>query len=374
MAAIHDSFELPPDKAALHRRAVRLEWWTIAFFVVAISALAIVLGQSQAMKAAWVEDILALAPPIAFLIANRYRNRPVDDEHPYGHHRSVAIAFLASALALLTLGGYILVESVWRLVGGERPPIGLIEVFGHPLWLGWPMIAVLLATMVPAILLGRAKTKLAAQLHDKVLYADAEMNRADWLTAGAAVLGIIGIGAGLWWADAVAAIIISADIVRDGLRTTRTAVADLMDRMAPVGPVYQAGTLSGNPLAMAAGAATLRELARPGVYARLEATSRALAEGLRGLAEETGVELTTGSIGGMFGLFFHPGPVRSYADARKAHAGRFRRFFHAMLDDGIYLAPSPYEAGFVSLAHRAADVDRTLDAARRALRRATRVC
>ncbi|USX56329.1 hypothetical protein [Lentzea sp. HUAS12] len=86
------------------------------------------------------------------------------------------------------------------------------------------------AAQVPAILLGRAKTKLAAQLHDKVLYADAEMNRADWLTAGAAVLGIIGIGAGLWWADAVAAIIISADIVRDDVRTTRTAVADLMDR------------------------------------------------------------------------------------------------------------------------------------------------
>jgi glutamate-1-semialdehyde 2,1-aminomutase len=149
--------------------------------------------------------------------------------------------------------------------------------------------------------------------------------------------------------------------------------AGLMDLMAPVGPVYQAGTLSGNPLAMAAGAATLRELARPGSYARLEATSRALAEGIRSLAGEVGVELTTCFAGGMFGLFFHPGPVRSYTDARKAHAARFRRFFHAMLDDGIYLAPSPFEAGFVSLAHRAADVDRTLEAARRALRRAARV-
>jgi glutamate-1-semialdehyde 2,1-aminomutase len=149
--------------------------------------------------------------------------------------------------------------------------------------------------------------------------------------------------------------------------------AELMDRMAPVGPVYQAGTLSGNPLAMAAGAAALRELARPGTYARLEGTSRAIADGLRSLAGEIGVELTTCSIGGMFGLFFHPGPVRSYTDARKAHAARFRRFFHAMLDDGIYLAPSPFEAGFVSLAHRAADVDRTLEAARGALRRAARV-
>jgi glutamate-1-semialdehyde 2,1-aminomutase len=146
--------------------------------------------------------------------------------------------------------------------------------------------------------------------------------------------------------------------------------AELMERMAPDGPVYQAGTLSGNPLAMAAGAAALRELARPGVYRRLEATSRAIAEGLRDLAAESGVELTTCFAGGMFGFFFHPGPVRSYTDAKKAHAERFRRFFHAMLDDGIYLAPSPFEAGFVSLAHREVDVARTLEAARRALRRA----
>jgi len=114
VASVYDHYELPPEKAALHRRAVRLEWWTIAFFVVAITALAVVLGQSQAMKAAWVEDILALAPPIAFLIADRYRTRPPDADHPYGRHRSVAVAFLASALALLALGGYVLVESVLR--------------------------------------------------------------------------------------------------------------------------------------------------------------------------------------------------------------------------------------------------------------------
>jgi glutamate-1-semialdehyde 2,1-aminomutase len=149
--------------------------------------------------------------------------------------------------------------------------------------------------------------------------------------------------------------------------------ADLMDRLAPEGPVYQAGTLSGNPLAMAAGATALRELAKPGTYERLERTSRRVAEGLQALAGELGVELTTCSVGGMFGFFFHPGPVRSYADARKSHTERFRRFFHAMLDDGIYLAPSPFEAGFVSLAHRDRDVDRTLEAARRALRRAARV-
>ncbi|MEV6596163.1 cation transporter [Actinoplanes sp. NPDC051346] len=226
---VSDRFELPPDKAALHRRAVRLEWWTILFFVVAITMLAVTLGQSQAMKAAWIEDMLGLVPPAAFLIAARYRTRTPTTRFPYGYHRSVSVAFLAGAVALFGLGGYVVYDSAMRLVARERPPIGLVEVFGQQIWLGWPMIAVLFATMVPAIMLGRVKQRIARDLHDKVLFADAEMNRADWLTAGAAILGILGIGAGLWWADAVAALIIGADIVRDGVRTLRGAVADLMD-------------------------------------------------------------------------------------------------------------------------------------------------
>jgi glutamate-1-semialdehyde 2,1-aminomutase len=149
--------------------------------------------------------------------------------------------------------------------------------------------------------------------------------------------------------------------------------ADLMDRMAPDGPVYQAGTLSGNPLAMAAGAATVQALGRPGVYEKLELGARRVTEGLSALAREVGVELTTTRCGGMFGYFFHPGPVRDYADAQKANAERFRRFFHSMLGDGVYLAPSPFESGFVSTAHRATDIDASLDAAHRALRRAARV-
>jgi len=145
---------------------------------------------------------------------------------------------------------------------------------------------------------------------------------------------------------------------------------DLMEHVAPAGNVYQAGTLSGNPLAVAAGLETLRRLEEPGVYDTLEARTRALTEGLEVLAREASVELCTAAAGGMFGLFFHPGPVRSFEDARKAHVERFRRFFHAMLEQGIYLAPSAFEAGFVSLAHRPRDVDRTLEAARKALRRA----
>jgi len=143
--------------------------------------------------------------------------------------------------------------------------------------------------------------------------------------------------------------------------------AELLDRMAPDGPVYQAGTLSGNPLAMAAGCVTLDRLARPRVYTQLEATSRALARGFASAAADAGVPFTSSAIGGMFGFFFHAGPVRNFADAKKADAGSFRRFFTAMLERGVYLAPSAFEAAFVSLAHRQREVGATLAAAREAM-------
>lgn len=147
---------------------------------------------------------------------------------------------------------------------------------------------------------------------------------------------------------------------------------DLMSQVAPAGPVYQAGTLAGNPLAMAAGLATLERLRARGTYEALEARSRRLADGLAALAAEAGVELSTAAVGGMFGFFFHPGPVRSFEEAKKASQPRFRRFFAAMLEGGVYLAPSAFEAGFVSLAHGPRELDATLAAARRAFRLAAR--
>jgi len=143
----------------------------------------------------------------------------------------------------------------------------------------------------------------------------------------------------------------------------------LLERMAPVGPVYQAGTLSGNPLATAAGLAVLELAARDGIYDALEASAKRVASGLEALAREAGEPFTASALGGLFGFFFHPGPVESYADAQKADAERFRTFFHAMLDQGIYLAPSPFEAGFVTTAHGDAEIDQTLEAARRAFRK-----
>jgi len=147
---------------------------------------------------------------------------------------------------------------------------------------------------------------------------------------------------------------------------------ELMEQMAPMGPVYQAGTLSGNPLAMVAGAETLRALARPGSYEKLGAHAETLAAGLAEAAQEVGIPLCAQSVGGMFGFFFHPGPVRNFADAQRADEARFQRFFRGMLDAGVYLAPSPFEAGFVSLAHRRADLQATLAAARRVLARMAR--
>jgi glutamate-1-semialdehyde 2,1-aminomutase len=132
------------------------------------------------------------------------------------------------------------------------------------------------------------------------------------------------------------------------------------------GPVYQAGTLSGNPLAVAAGQKTLELLAKPGTYERLEKSSARVAEGLATLAKEAGVPLSGNRVGSMFTGFFTPEPVFDYASAKKSDTARFGKFFHAMLEGGVYLAPSQFEAAFVSLAHDDRAIDRTLDAARKA--------
>jgi len=148
---------------------------------------------------------------------------------------------------------------------------------------------------------------------------------------------------------------------------------DLMARMAPEGDVYQAGTLSGNPLAMAAGLATLKQLAEPGVYEQLGARAAQLVEGLAEIARDEDLEFAAESVGGMFGFFFHPGPVTNYEESQQSHDARFRRFFETMLAGGVYLAPSRFEAGFVSLAHKKRDIERTLQVARVAMKRAARV-
>ncbi|HYB42046.1 MAG TPA: glutamate-1-semialdehyde 2,1-aminomutase [Candidatus Methylomirabilis sp.] len=142
---------------------------------------------------------------------------------------------------------------------------------------------------------------------------------------------------------------------------------DLMSRVAPLGGVYQAGTLSGNPLAVAAGLATLRALEDPGVYGRLERLGSLLAAGITEAAKAVGVPVTVNRVGSMLTTFFAEGPITDYASARRADTARYARFFHAMLDRGVFLAPSQFETAFVSLAHSEADLDAAARACRAAM-------
>ena len=143
-----------------------------------------------------------------------------------------------------------------------------------------------------------------------------------------------------------------------------------MDMLAPLGPVYQAGTLSGNPLAMAAGIATVGYLQKhqAEVYARLESTARAVAEGVAAEAEKAGVTLTTNRVGAMWTWFFNAGPVRDYDDAAKSDTAAFGRFHRAMLDRGVWLPPSQFEAAFLGTAHGEAEGRATVEAAGEAFR------
>ena len=146
------------------------------------------------------------------------------------------------------------------------------------------------------------------------------------------------------------------------------ASREIMRHLAPLGGVYQAGTLSGNPVATACGLATLREIKQPGFFEALSARTRRLVDGLKAVAAENGVPFSADSEGGMFGFFLMPELPQNYTTVMTTDKERFNRFFHAMLDAGVYLAPALYEAGFVSSAHTDADIDATLEAARRALR------
>jgi len=143
---------------------------------------------------------------------------------------------------------------------------------------------------------------------------------------------------------------------------------DIMQAIAPLGPVYQAGTLSGNPVAVAAGLATLKIVQSPGFYEKLTASTRSLCEGLVRRAQECSVPFSAASVGGMFGIYFRETPPTSYAEVMQCDKAAFNRFFHAMLAEGVYLAPSAYEAGFVSSAHGETEIERTLSAASKIFR------
>jgi glutamate-1-semialdehyde 2,1-aminomutase len=141
-----------------------------------------------------------------------------------------------------------------------------------------------------------------------------------------------------------------------------------MEHIAPLGPVYQAGTLSGNPIAMTAGLKTLELISVPGFYDELAKKVEFLTDGILDAAKDAGIDMTCNRVGGMFGLFFSDQQVNSFEQATQCNINQFKAFFHGMLDAGVYLAPSAYEAGFVSAAHTESDLQKTIDIAAKVLK------
>lgn len=221
---------LPPDVRATLKRAERLEWWNIFWTITIVIVMGLVLGQSQTMKTAWIEDTLGLVPPIAFLIAARMERRGKSSrKFPFGFERVNGLGFFLAAVALAATGALLLWDSAMTLIAAEHATVGSVRIFGHDIWLGWLMIAAQVYAMIPPMIIGRKELPLAEKLADKLLHTDALMNKANWMTGAAGVAGIIGLGLGWWWADSLAAAFISFDILHDGFKAIRSSTAELVD-------------------------------------------------------------------------------------------------------------------------------------------------
>ncbi|WP_203580667.1 cation diffusion facilitator family transporter [Microbacterium hibisci] len=224
--------DLPPAQQKALRSAIRWEWFTIGYTIVTIGLIALVVGGSQAMKTAWIEDMLSLIPQISFLVALLFIRRRPSRAFPFGLHRVMGVGHLVAGVALLAVGGNLAYEAISGLIRAEHPSIGTVQVFGQTVWLGWFMVAVMSVVVIGPFFYGHAKAKLAPQLHNKVLYADADMAKADWTSTVASIVGVLGVGIGLWWLDGAAALFISLGIIWDGWGNSRAAVRDLIDQRA----------------------------------------------------------------------------------------------------------------------------------------------
>lgn len=220
---------LPSPVLADLGRAKRLEWWTLGWMLSVVVVMYFAMGSSQAMKTALIEDFLSLIPAAVFLIAHRFERKEPNGRFPFGYNRVHSLAALIAAVALVGIGSFLLFDSASTLLKREHPTIEPVELFGREVWLGWVMIAALVYSVVPPVILGRLKQPVAERLQDAVLDTDAMMQKADWQTGLAGIGGIIGVGFGFWWADAVAAGLISFSILHDGLTSVRVATAELVD-------------------------------------------------------------------------------------------------------------------------------------------------
>lgn len=207
----------------------RLEWITVFYQLGAAALMFALAGGSQAMKTEWLENALALVPVAGALLTYRFENKPADKQRPFGYHRAGTIASMAAAFVLAGIGTYLCYDSASKLLRAERPAIGGFPVFGHTVWHGWLMVGAMFVTAIPPVVLARKKIPVAKLIHDKPLHADAEMNRANWLTNGAGMIGLTLVAFGFWWGDAAAALLISLDILRDGWTSVARSLSDVMD-------------------------------------------------------------------------------------------------------------------------------------------------
>ena len=220
---------IPAQLQGVMRQAERLEWWSIAWTISVIVIMGAAMGSSQTMKTAWIEDCLSLIPPAVFLISAHVERRSANARFPNGFARVPSLAFVIAAAALTALGGTLLVDSAISLISQEHATVAAVHVFGKEIWLGWIMVAAQVYSIVVPLVLGRLKLPLAKLLNDKTLFTDAMTQKANWMTGIAGIGGVIGIGLGYWWADALAAGLISLDILNDGIRALRAASAELVD-------------------------------------------------------------------------------------------------------------------------------------------------
>ena len=211
------------------KAARRLEFWNIGWTLTYVAALGLAMGSSQAMRTAWIEDLLGLIPPIVFLASEWYERRAPNRRFHYGYDRVNGLGFLVAAVALAAVGLLLLKDALTSLAAQEHVTIGTARIMGHDVWLGWFMLAAQAYACIPPFIIGRKELPLAMRLRDKLIHTDALMNKANWQTGVAGFLGVALLGFGLWWADAVAAAIISFSIILDGWRALNVAVAELND-------------------------------------------------------------------------------------------------------------------------------------------------
>jgi cation diffusion facilitator family transporter len=222
-------FVFPDEQSRARERAHAFAWRSI--FMITASGLLLYLttGQSQTMKTAWVTDFLSIVPSIALLVAFRSELKPASERFPFGHYRVIAICFLLTAIVLLSMGLFLFAEAALKLIHGERPPIGSMVLFGHLVWAGWVMIVALAVSMFVGMYCGKIKEPIAKTLHSKAIEAESATNRNEYMSEGAGIVGIVLVAFGFWRGDAVAAALISLQIIIEGWQNLQQVIRDLMD-------------------------------------------------------------------------------------------------------------------------------------------------